>query len=76
MRSPFSDSENDPNIRYIITERDVMDILIAFNNGDYDWILYFIENLNPIVSGEDLEAYSFEQIIANAGIISYQGRRD
>ena len=42
-----------PEYKYVITERDVMDILIAFNNQDYDWILYFFETLKPIDSTED-----------------------
>ena len=37
-----------PNNQYVISERDICDIIIAFNNQDYDWILYFFETLNPI----------------------------
>jgi|TARA_R110000824_G_scaffold10790_4_gene47267 hypothetical protein len=62
-----------PEYKYVITERDVMDILIAFNNQDYDWILYFFETLKPIDSTEDLASYSFDQILANAGI-TFQGK--
>ena len=32
-----------PNNKYVITERDICDILIAYNNQDYDWILDFFE---------------------------------
>ncbi len=62
-----------PEYKYVITERDVMDILIAFNNQDYDWILYFFETLKPIDSTEDLTSYSFDQLLANAGI-TFQGK--
>ncbi len=55
--------------RYVITEGDITDILIAYNNQDYEWILDFFEDLEPIKSIEDLESYTFEQLIANAGII-------
>ena len=64
-----------PNNKYIISERDICDIIIAFNNQDYDWILDFFETLHPIEHMDELEAYTFEQIIANAGIVSYQGKK-
>ena len=59
---------NLPNSKYVIYEKDVLDILIAFNNGDYEWILDFFETLKPIQHMDELETYTFEQIIANAGI--------
>jgi len=58
-----------PNNKYIIYEKDILDILIAFNNGDYEWILNFFESLKPVDGTENLESYSFEQLIANAGIV-------
>ena len=64
-----------PNNQYVISERDICDILIAYNNQDYDWILDFFETLHPIEHMDELETYTFEQIIANAGIVSYQGKK-
>ena len=61
-----------PEYKYVITERDVMDILIAFNNQDYDWILDFFETLHPIDNIDDQQTYTYEQIIANAVIVSFQ----
>ncbi len=61
-----------PNNQYVISERDICDIIIAFNNQDYDWILDFFETLNPIDNIDNQKSYTFEQIIANAGIVSYQ----
>jgi hypothetical protein len=63
-----------PEYKYVITERDVMDILIAFNNQDYDWILYFFESLNPIDNFDNQNTYTFEQEIANAGIVIHDGK--
>jgi|TARA_Y100000294_G_scaffold153834_1_gene153060 hypothetical protein len=63
-----------PNNKYIISERDICDIIIAFNNQDYDWILYFFETLNPIDNTDDQKSYTFEQILANAGIVSCKKR--
>ena len=64
-----------PNNKYVITERDICDILIAYNNQDYDWILGFFETLNPIDNTDNQKSYTFEQVIANAGIVSYQGKK-
>jgi len=61
-----------PNNQYVISERDICDIIIAFNNQDYDWILDFFETLNPIDNIDNQRSYTFEQIIANAEIVSYQ----
>ena len=61
-----------PNNQYVISERDICNIIIAFNNQDYDWILDFFETLNPIDNFDNQKSYTFEQIIANAGIVSYQ----
>ena len=59
-----------PNNKYVISERDICDIIIAFNNQDYDWILDFFETLNPIDNIDNQKIYTFEQVIANAGIVS------
>ena len=59
-----------PNSKYIIYEKDVLDILIAFNNQDYEWILDFFESLKPFEHMDELKSYSFEQLLANAGIVS------
>ena len=66
---------NLPNSKYIVYEQDILDILIAFNNQDYEWILDFFETLKPFQHMDELETYTFEQIIANAGIVSYQGKK-
>ena len=59
-----------PNNQYVISERDICDIIIAFNNQDYDWILDFFETLSPIDNFDNQRTYTFEQVIANAGIVS------
>jgi len=59
-----------PNNKYVISERDICNIIIAFNNQDYDWILDFFETLNPIDNIDNQKIYTFEQVIANAGIVS------
>ena len=63
-----------PNNQYVISERDICDIIIAFNNQDYDWILGFFETLNPIDNFDNQKTYTFEQVLANAGIASNQGK--
>ena len=63
---------NLPNEQYVISESDIVDILIAYNNQDYDWILYFFESLVPV---QDIErsiqpepTYTFNEVIKIAGI--------
>ena len=63
-----------PNNKYIIYEKDILVILIAFNNGDYEWILNFFESLKPVEHMEELDSYTLEQLIANAGIVSHKGK--
>ena len=63
-----------PNNKYIIYEKDILDILIAFNNGDYEWVLDFFESLKPVEHMEELDSYTLEQLIANAGIVSHKGK--
>ena len=65
---------NLPNNKYVIYEKDILDILIAFNNGDYEWILNFFESLKPVEHMEELDSYTLEQLIANAGIVSHKGK--
>jgi len=61
-----------PEDRYIIHESDIMDILIAYNNQDYEWILYFFESLVPVqnikknIQPEPM--YTFNEVIKMAGI--------
>jgi hypothetical protein len=61
---------NLPDEQYIINESDIVDILIAYNNQDYEWILYFFESLVPV---QDSIGYTFEEILKNAGI-TFQGK--
>ena len=63
-----------PNNKYIIYEKDILDILIAFNSGNYEWVLDFFESLNPIDNFDNQKTYTFEQVLANAGIASNQGK--
>ena len=63
-----------PNNKYIIYEKDILDILIAFNSGNYEWVLDFFESLNPIDNFDNQRTYTFEQVIANAGIVSCKKR--
>ena len=63
-----------PNNKYIKNEKDILDILIAFNSGNYEWVLDFFESLNPIDNFDNQTTYTFEQVIANAGIVSCKKR--
>lgn len=63
-----------PNNKYIIYEKDILDILIAFNSGNYEWVLDFFESLIPIDNIDDQKTYTFEQIIANVGIVTHKGK--
>ena len=65
---------NLPNSKYIVYEQDILDILIAFNNQDYEWILDFFESLRPIEHMDELETYTIEHLMANAGI-SFTGNK-
>ena len=64
---------NLPNHKYVIYERDIVDILIEFNDGNYEWILDFFETLTPVDGTDNSKTYSFEQLLANAGI-TFQGK--
>ena len=58
-----------PNFEYIITDEDILSILHAINNDDFDFILDFLEDLEPVGVDNSTNVYSFEQILANAGIV-------
>tara|TARA_Y100000114_G_C11709302_1_gene302608 strand:- start:479 stop:694 length:216 start_codon:yes stop_codon:yes gene_type:complete len=58
-----------PSFKYIITDEDILSILNAINNDDFDYILDFFEDLQPVDKEDSENTYSFEQIIANAGIV-------
>ena len=64
---------NLPDEQYIISESDIVDILIAYNNQDYDWILYFFEKLVPIQNIKNHikvdPTYTFNEVIKMAGIV-------
>tara|TARA_B100000029_G_scaffold246943_1_gene243865 strand:- start:181 stop:387 length:207 start_codon:yes stop_codon:yes gene_type:complete len=58
---------------YVLTDDDIDRIIVAFNNDDYEWILYFFENLRKLkLKKQDVnldETYTFEEVLSNAGII-------
>ena len=59
--------------RFVITEGDITDILIAYNNQDYEWILYFFESLVPVQNikkhfNTEEQTYTFDEVIKLAGI--------
>jgi|TARA_R100000081_G_C4722263_1_gene118714 hypothetical protein len=56
-----------PEHKFIITERDIIELLTALSNDDVDFVMDFFEDLEPI--GEDNQTYTLEQILANAGIV-------
>ena len=67
-----------PDEQYLISESDIMDILIAYNNQDYEWIIYFFESLVPVQSLKKhikIEpTYTFDEVIKMAGI-KLQGKQ-
>ena len=58
------------NEKYIITEEDICDLLLAYTNQDYEWIIYFFETLEPV---QDSIGYTFEELLRNAGL-RFQGK--
>ena len=68
MKRP-RDEDFKSNNRYVITECDIVDILIAYNNQDYEWIIDCFETLEPVTSIDELQSYTLEQLLANAGIV-------
>ena len=59
--------------KYIISENDIIDILIAYNNQDYEWIIYFFESLVPVQNiknhfNTEEQTYTFDEVIKMAGI--------
>lgn len=70
---------NLPDEKYIISESDIIDILIAYNNQDYDWILYFFESLVPVQNikkhfNTEEQTYTFNEVLKLAGI-KLQGKQ-
>jgi hypothetical protein len=67
-----------PDEQYLISESDIMDILIAYNNQDYEWIIYFFESLVPVQSLKKYikiePTYTFDEVIKMAGI-KLQGKQ-
>ena len=64
---------NLPDEKYIISESDIVEILIAYNNQDYEWILYFFESLVPVQKikkhfNTEEQTYTFDEVIKLAGI--------
>ena len=62
-----------PEEHYVISETDIVEILIAYNNQDNDWILYFFESLVPIQNIKNHfntkdQTYTFDEVIKMAGI--------
>ena len=57
-----------PNYKYIITDEDIADILIAYNNQDYEWIIYFFESLEP---ADGPGPFTLDQILEQTGIVLY-----
>jgi len=65
---------NLPDEKYIISESDIVEILIAYNNQDYEWILYFFESLVPVQNikkhfNTEEQTYTFDEVIKMAGIV-------
>tara|TARA_Y100001937_G_C6969148_1_gene262456 strand:+ start:430 stop:630 length:201 start_codon:yes stop_codon:yes gene_type:complete len=56
-----------PQYKYIITERDIIELLTALSNDDIDFVVDFFEDLIP--ENDDDNTYSLEQILANAGVV-------
>ena len=68
-----------PEEHYVISETDIVEILIAYNNQDYDWILYFFESLVPVQNiknhfNTEEQTYTFDEVIKMAGI-KLQGKK-
>ena len=64
-----------PEEHYVISESDVVGILIAYNNQDYEFIITFFETLVPI-QNQNIKrniqyepTYSFDEVIKMAGIV-------
>ena len=62
-----------PEEHYVISETDIVEILIAYNNQDYEWIIYFFESLIPVQNIKNHfntkdQTYTFDEVIKMAGI--------
>tara|TARA_R100000005_G_C4910141_1_gene148212 strand:- start:394 stop:597 length:204 start_codon:yes stop_codon:yes gene_type:complete len=56
-----------PDYNYVITEEDIIEILTALSNNDIEFVIDFLEDLEPIEEGNS--TYTLEQMLANAGIV-------
>lgn len=54
-------------LKYIITDVDIIGILIALSNDDIEYVIDFFENLEPIK--EEKITYTLEQLLANTNIV-------
>ena len=57
-----------PDYNYVITEEDIIEILTALSNNDIEFVIDFLEDLEPIE--EENLTYTLEQVLANAGIVT------
>jgi Holliday junction resolvasome RuvABC ATP-dependent DNA helicase subunit len=57
-----------PDYNYLITEEDIIEILTALSNNDIEFVIDFLEDLEPIE--EENLTYTLEQVLANAGIVT------
>jgi len=56
------------NRHYIITEEDILEILIAMDNNDWDYVMDFFEDLEPLDTPRS-DILTLEQLVANAGLV-------
>ena len=56
-----------PDYKFIISEKDIIELLTALSNDDVEFVMDFFEDLEPI-EDED-RTYTLEQMLANAGIV-------
>ena len=62
------------NFHYIITEEDILEILIAMDNNDWDYVMDFFEDLEPLDTPRS-DILTLEQLVANAGLVLTPKRR-
>ena len=48
------------NFHYVITEEDILEILIAMDNNDWDYVMDFFEQLEPNLPPFSLKALRFK----------------
>jgi len=56
------------NFHYVITEEDILEILIAMDNNDWDYVMDFFEDLEPLDTPRS-DILTLEQLVANAGLV-------